>query len=465
MIIKFKMKKTILNSKRVFLCYSVLLLFVLAGSASAIVMVPDKISPDLVIDSIRIIPENPSINDQICIYATIKNIGKKDINGSDITVWTYINNAHTSNISYGKVLRVGEYMEKEVSCSKYGENVIFRKGPNFVWVVADPDTVNIIDESNELNNGMSASFDISQDGSFSAEPEEWDVSIKFDVANEGFFYPFKPSPGKLGERYYVKLNGDDSNYRETAYANTCPSYWDADPAAKRAIGWYAERKRMDNGDYKILIRGTAPADCGYGSPGESSGELSVNPASGWKIKEVSKCNAQESNKGQNVKCEAGAGYVLFLAGSNCGGCCACADSGGLDIEVIVGKEGGSVIAKPQGSCSDTDGGRDIFKKGETEYSGKTDADQCVSSDILKEYYCDNGIGRAVNYVCENGCESGECLSGSQNDFRSSIANNGALKTFKGEIEDSGLIGAIIVITGLAFGTMIVIVVAFSRKII
>lgn len=419
--------------------------------------------PDLAVDSIRIDPENPGESGKICLYAEIKNIGGKDISSSDMTVWTYINNSHISSTFFGNTLRIGEHLEKELLCSKYGENTFFRKGSNSVWVVIDPSAVNIIDESDETNNGMNTSFEIPSEGFFAAGLADWDVSIKFDIANKGPIYPFRGLPGVVGETYYDRLDGTDDVYRETAYANTCPSSWDADPDAKRALGWYAEKKRMENGDYRVLIRGTAPADCSYSSPGESRGELSVNLESGWKIKEIVKCNAQASNKGQDVKCEAGIGYLMFSAGSDCGGCCACADSGSLDIEVILAKDGASSVIDQQVLCSDDDGGRNIFKKGDTTYLGQKNTDHCASEDKLIEYYCnDNKVGSVADRACENGCIDGACLK-DKTAMDKIIPDDEILAEEIKKIADSGSSYVLAAVLGVALSIAIITAVALSKK--
>lgn len=295
-------------------------------------------------------------------------------------------------------------------------------------------------------------------------PDDWDVAVKFDVANQGPIYPFRGLSGVVGETYYDKLNGTDDIYRETAYANTCPSHWNSDPNAKRALGWYAERKSMDNGDFKILIRGTAPADCNYSSPGESKGELLINESSGWKIKDVVKCSVQDSNKGQNVECTNEDNYSLkFSAGSNCGGCCACADSGSLDIEVILEKEGGSVGMMPRKQCTDSDGGQNSFEQGKTTYMNYTNTDNCASKNKLVEYYCDEkGEGLSIDLDCENGCKGGKCLKkGSVSS--DAVPDESAPADIMENIMDSGMVYLMVAILGLILGIVVVVVVALSKK--
>lgn len=73
-----------------------------------------------------------------------------------------------------------------------------------------------------------------------------------------------------------------------------------------------------------------------------------------------------------------------------------------------------------GSCTDTDGGRDYFTKGET--SGQTSGiipstpgdwaattDRCVGDDLY-EFWCDSPTSaNADTYDCPNGCLDGACL--------------------------------------------------------
>jgi len=400
------------------------------------------------IDQVRVYKRALSQSEAGALYSDI-NVSKKNLE----VLWDF------------------ERTEKEIvfDSSGNGNNGVFHNasevgGENVIYVNAMQEGVYRITATADYQGKTGNSYAEFTVGI--AAIEDWDVSVNFDVANKGSFYPFSSATGVVGNKYYAKLNATDDLYDEYIGREACTSsYWgdifEAEQA-RRAKGWYAERKRMDNGDYKILIRGTAPADCGYSSPGESKGELTVNPYSDWKIKEVVKCNAQGSNKGQEVKCESGDGYIEFSAGSNCGGCCACADSGSLDIEVILGKNGGSSPVKPQGSCTDTDEGQDVFRKGDVVYMGKTNSDQCVSQDTLKEYYCEkDGRGKAADHVCENGCEDGACIK--TDGASDNNANDDALAKFNEEIENSGLSGVIVAVLGVVLSIIIIIAVALSKK--
>jgi hypothetical protein len=295
---------------------------------------PAAKKPDLVIDSIRIEPANPTNADQICIYATIKNIGTANVVSSDLTAWTYVNNFHISNMYYGRVLYIGDKIEKQVLCSKYGENVQFKFDKNSVRIVIDPSEVNIIDELNESNNEKNSDFSI-----VNPQNTDWDISIKFDQANIGPFYPFSSTTGLEGLSYQEKLNETDNLYEDVPFNDTCPSYWQKYPEQRRAKGWYAERKKISDDEYRILIRGIAPADCGNPGPGYAQGEFSINPHGSWNIDQVIRCNVNSSNKEQETYCTNNGLSVKFAAGSMCGGSCACADSGSLDIELILKNTG------------------------------------------------------------------------------------------------------------------------------
>ncbi|MCK4799655.1 hypothetical protein KAS31_01635 [Candidatus Parcubacteria bacterium] len=176
----------------------------------------------------------------------------------------------------------------------------------------------------------------------------WDVSIKFDKAHQASFYPFSSSAGETEKTYYAKLSGSDDLYEEYVGGECCDHWSNAyyydkfeEEQAKRAKGWYVERKKISDSKYKLLIRGIAWADCTYDGYGYAKGELNLNPEGNWNISEVVKCNARGSNKGQETYCTSDDKFVKFAAGNTCGGCCACADSGSLDIEVIVEKDDNS----------------------------------------------------------------------------------------------------------------------------
>jgi len=76
------------------------------------------------------------------------------------------------------------------------------------------------------------------------------------------------------------------------------------------------------------------------------------------------------------------------------------------------------ITPPLSACTDSDGGKKYYTKGTVLiYEGKpTDPigfyDYCQSTgsntNILIEQYCENGVGKTVQYNCPNGCGNGAC---------------------------------------------------------
>jgi hypothetical protein len=113
--------------------------------------------PDLVITRIWWQPSNPTTQDIVTIYATVKNIGKESAN-AHITCWTYINGYHAANTFYGRVLNPGQERTERLLSSRFGDNVWFKIGVNRIEVKVDPD--NWIKELNEDNNHMEGAFTI-----------------------------------------------------------------------------------------------------------------------------------------------------------------------------------------------------------------------------------------------------------------------------------------------------------------
>ncbi len=64
-----------------------------------------------------------------------------------------------------------------------------------------------------------------------------------------------------------------------------------------------------------------------------------------------------------------------------------------------------------GECSDSDGGLNYNIRGEV-YLDKKKVDSCLSTTMLKEYYCKDGksstVISSVDYKCPNGCVNGAC---------------------------------------------------------
>ena len=61
----------------------------------------------------------------------------------------------------------------------------------------------------------------------------------------------------------------------------------------------------------------------------------------------------------------------------------------------------------QGSCTDSDNGKEYAIKGTTSDTIETKEDSCYDSNTLKEYYCDS-FADYILYTCPNGCEAGAC---------------------------------------------------------
>jgi len=124
----------------------------------------------------------------------------------------------------------------------------------------------------------------------------------------------------------------------------CMCYQNVISAAK-LNGWYVEKKRVSDNKYYLLIRGVSGADCYYADDGYVKGMLWLNPNSGWRITKVNKCSYSvddnsKAPRGQQKEtyCLANDTTIRFAAGSNCYGCCACEDSGVVDVNVTVEKE-------------------------------------------------------------------------------------------------------------------------------
>ncbi len=65
------------------------------------------------------------------------------------------------------------------------------------------------------------------------------------------------------------------------------------------------------------------------------------------------------------------------------------------------------------SCSDSDGGRDIFRQGNVQYNGVSQSDACSTDTVLTEYYCDgNGRRQQTPVYCnDEGDRSSRCRNG------------------------------------------------------
>jgi len=214
-----------------------------------------------------------------------------------------------------------------------------------------------------------------------AEPQAWDIAVRFDNADHNDFYPFGSEPGVVGttyrfsmtdpaadgrhERYipwcYTGSGWKDSSFAVSARQKDCGflngSCADADPATTgctcyegvvsvaRVDGWYVEKIPLGDGRYRLIVNGVSKADCTYGKS-YVSGEVTLNPQGPWRITGTGSCRADADERPpfHETYCTVTATSVRFASGDNtCGGCCACEDSGNLNINVTVEKIPGAVL--------------------------------------------------------------------------------------------------------------------------
>ena len=69
------------------------------------------------------------------------------------------------------------------------------------------------------------------------------------------------------------------------------------------------------------------------------------------------------------------------------------------------------LNKKQDTCTDSDNGKNYYQKGTLTEKGIQNADYCINSKKLKEFYCvnKNKSGKKT-HVCKNGCYNGACIS-------------------------------------------------------
>ena len=84
-----------------------------------------------------------------------------------------------------------------------------------------------------------------------------------------------------------------------------------------------------------------------------------------------------------------------------------------ETECMYGCADGACLATNPGGCTETDNGNDIYKKGTSTaiIKGITYSydDNCTSSTLLREYYCQNGIAYTWPQMCTYGCSNGACM--------------------------------------------------------
>lgn len=142
-----------------------------------------------------------------------------------------------------------------------------------------------------------------------------------------------------GEITSVKLDGssDDTYTTSNRYCGYDGNYYDYPDA------WDIERKHINDNKYRILVRGGSESDCGKGQP-QNTGWIQLNPENDWKITQVSKCSISEDTKSSNgilidtyCRVNNNRKAIEWQSGSNCGGCCACPNGAGVDIEFTIEK--------------------------------------------------------------------------------------------------------------------------------
>jgi hypothetical protein len=245
---------------------------------------------------------------------------------------------------------------------------------------------------------------------------DWDVAVRFDNAPRTSFYPFNSSPGVVGTSYYATLTASDSNFQYIPYCySTCgwqSCSWaviarqacDAlsipceslDPAesgcicyggmknAARIGGWFVERERITDTQYRVKIRGQSS---GLANP---SGELWLNPSTGWKFTNVNSCFVQSDEYyGRSTYCELTNDTALrFQAAGDCGNGCACEDAGSIDIDITAEYNGvPTPTPTPTGTIFY------IYADGVSLYHGfEGNSDLYRASTAAQEFY-DNIVGK------------------------------------------------------------------------
>ena len=109
-----------------------------------------------------------------------------------------------------------------------------------------------------------------------------------------------------------------------------------------AAGWDVERKRVDDRNVRLLVRGVSDRDCGEGGQAVNNGEIRV--FSPWTITGSVRCDVTPdvlASGGREIPTwctvDPAAGTVTWQSGSECDGCCDCAEAAAVDIEVTVSR--------------------------------------------------------------------------------------------------------------------------------
>jgi hypothetical protein len=69
------------------------------------------------------------------------------------------------------------------------------------------------------------------------------------------------------------------------------------------------------------------------------------------------------------------------------------------------------VCEADKSCTDSDGGKDIFAKGSTEDNSGGSSDTCANSENVMEYYCEGSVAKSEQLGCPatHECEDGACI--------------------------------------------------------
>ncbi|MBI5486581.1 MAG: putative metal-binding motif-containing protein [Deltaproteobacteria bacterium] len=110
-----------------------------------------------------------------------------------------------------------------------------------------------------------------------------------------------------------------------------------------AGGWDIERKRVDDRNVRLLVRGVSDRDCGEGGQAVNAGEIRVYAP--WTIVmppvacEVTLDTLASGGREIPTWCtvDPAAGTISWQSGSVCDGCCDCAEAASVNIEVTVSR--------------------------------------------------------------------------------------------------------------------------------
>ena len=65
------------------------------------------------------------------------------------------------------------------------------------------------------------------------------------------------------------------------------------------------------------------------------------------------------------------------------------------------------------TCTDTDNGKNYNVKGTCTDNSGSHPDSCVGNNKVREWYCDNGVCKYEDHICDNGCSEGACQGGEE----------------------------------------------------